>query len=366
MSPARIVLAALVLSLASACSASITPEGQAAITALPSSVVDPIANPSSPARAALGRALFWDPILSGDRDVACATCHHPAFDYADGRVTSLGAGGIGLGPAREAFTPEAVAVARNAPTILDTAFNGWTETSVAPEAAPMFWDARALSLEAQVLGPIESPAEMRGHTLEGETVLPEIVARLAANDEYRALFRAAFGDDMPSSDHIGMALATFERTLVSRDSSFDRFVAGDDTALDLSQRRGLVAFYDVGCQHCHAGPMFSDFELHHLGLDETSASGETTDAFRTPSLRHVSNTAPYMHDGSLATLEDVMAFYGRVDHRLDADLAPLQPLSSRQTADLVHFLEALSDGDFDRSVPERVPSGLAPGGSVED
>lgn len=354
---------ALVLALfVVACSPTLAPEGDDAIGALPATILDPASNPSSPARVALGRALFWDPILSGDRDVACATCHHPAFDYADGRATSLGAGGIGLGPAREPFVPEAADVTRNAPTIVDVAFNGWTRAPIAPELAPMFWDNRAQSLEAQVLGPLESPAEMRGHTLVGASVLPEITARLAANDTYRALFTDAFGDDAITADRIGMAIAAFERTLVSRDTSFDRFMAGDDGALDLSQRRGLVAFYDAGCQSCHAGPMFSDFALHHLGLHEASGN----DAIRTPSLRQVTHTAPYMHDGSLSTLEDVMAFYGRVDHGIDPDLAPLQPLSTRETTDLIHFLDALSDESIDRTIPTAVPSGLPPGGSVEE
>lgn len=340
----------VLLALLIGCSPTLAPTGDTAIEGLSAPVLAPANNPTTEARVTLGRMLFWDPLLSGDRDVACATCHHPAFDYADGRARSLGTGEH--------------EIARNAPTVLDTAFNGWTsmEVPVAPELAPMFWDRRESSLERQALGPLLSEGEMRGPHFSEAAILDEISARLTANAAYRALFLDAYGTSDVDADRITQAIAAFERTLVSRDTSFDRFMAGDDAALDLSQRRGLVAFYDAGCASCHAGPMFSDYQLHHLGVHEVDAAGASTDAFRTPSLRHVTRTAPYLHDGSIATLEEVIAFYRNVDRNLDPDLGPLQPVGARQTTDLIHFLEALSDGSFDRTIPERVPSGLPVGG----
>jgi len=333
--------------------------------AVPDAVPVPGDDSTTDARVALGRMLFWDPLLSGETDVACATCHHPAFDYADGRPRSLGTGATGLGPGR---TPDAADVAeglRNAPTVLDTAFNGWTDPGapVDAENAPMFWDSRERSLERQALGPLTSAIEMRGPHLSAEDVLSEIPGRIAGIEAYRSMFAAAFGDEEIAIEQITSAIATFERTLVIRDTSYDRFMAGDGGALDASQQRGLAVFRGAGCTACHGGPMFSDYALHRLGLIETDpTTGAGRDSFRTPSLRHVARTGPYMHDGSLPSLEAVVAFYRNVDRRLDPGLRGLRPIDPAQATDLVHFLESLSDGAFDRSVPESVPSGLPPGG----
>ena len=352
-----VVLLTLVLT---ACSATLSPDDEQTLEALPELTPVPADAPLDEARVQLGRSLFWDPILSGDRDVACASCHHPDFGYADGRAVSLGTGAVGLGPDRRAAAPHAAPVTRNAPTVLDVAFNGWTrgDQPIAPELAPMFWDARVTSLETQVLGPLRSEAEMRGPHLAEDRVLPELVARLETIPTYRVMFTEAFGDDAIDAGRIASAIATYERTLVARDSSFDRFMNGDDRALDLSQRRGLIAFFDAGCAACHAGPMLSDYELHDLGVGDA-------DQIRTPSLRNVTRTAPYMHDGSRATLEDVIALYRDVDRGRDPALATLQPVSGRQADDLLRFLDALSDGTIVDEVPASVPSGLAVGGALE-
>ncbi|MFO0607042.1 MAG: cytochrome c peroxidase [Polyangiales bacterium] len=351
-----------------ACAGPLTPTGDEAIGALPARVVAPAESPATPERVALGRLLFWDPILSGDRDVACATCHHPDFDYADGRARSLGAGGRGLGPRRGSFTGFAREVPRNAPTVLDAAWNGLATVGATydPARAPMFWDNRARSLEAQAEGPLLAAAEMRGHAVAEGALFETLVARLDAIPEYRARFTAAFGSAGIDRRRITQAIASFERTLVMPDTSFDRFMAGDDGALDAAQKRGLIAFYDAGCAGCHAGPMFSDFKIHRLGVTERDpATGAARDGFRTPSLRHVTRTGPYMHDGSVATLPEVMAFYVGLDRTLDPALAGLQPVSGRQGEEIIRFLEALGDGTVDRAIPARVPSGLPVGGALE-
>lgn len=313
----------------------------------------------------LGRLLFWDPILSGERDVACASCHHPQHGYADGRARSLGTGARGLGPGRAGdVDPRAL---RNAPTVLDTAYNGLARQGqpLRPEDAPMMWDARVRSLEAQAEGPLLSALEMRGPHLAEHEVWPELVARLTAIEEYVEAFARAYGSAGIDRERILEAISAFERSLVSRDTSFDRFLAGDDTALDLAARRGLVTFFAAGCASCHSGPMFSDYALHDLGLAPVDPITGQRPRIRTPSLRNVARTAPYMHDGSVATLEGAVELYTGMDPTLDPDLADNAPLGPGSWADVARFLEALSDGSFDDRIPERVPSGLPVGGAIE-
>jgi cytochrome c peroxidase len=314
----------------------------------------PIDNPTTEASVALGRMLFWDPILSGDMNVACATCHDPEHAFADGRAQALGAEVAG----------QRVTLARNTPTVLDTAFNGLgrADALLSPETAPMFWDGRALSLEAQAEGPILASDEMRGTRISEDGIFPELVERLERLDGYRELFRAAYGSEDVDRTRITRALAAYERSLVTGASSFDRFLAGDDTALDLPARRGLVTFLSSGCVSCHRGPMFSDYELHDIGVGEIDPSTGRRPRIRTPSLRNVARTAPYMHDGSVATLAGSVDFYTGLDANLDPDLAMNAPLGGGSTADVVRFLESLSDGAFDQTRPAAVPSGLAVGG----
>jgi cytochrome c peroxidase len=360
---------------------------------------------SPDARAELGRLLFWDPILSGSKDTACATCHHPQFAYADGRDLSLGTGSAGLGPRRvDASNGRIPGVKRNAPTILNTAFNGADDRrsrpqfdgaamSVDPARAPMFWDRRTRGLEAQALEPIKALEELRGTAYSEDAAVGHVVTRLRNIPEYVELFRNAFGPGTSiDASQLGQAIAAFERTLVAMDSPFDRFRAGDANALTAQQRRGLRAFDDVGCDRCHDGPMLSDFDLHAEGVKEHPKlaqpdAGGGRFRFRTPSLRNVELTAPYMHNGTLATLQDVLRFYdngrsenpnvsndtarrGRRDDvdrrtpRLDRDFQRVDDMSEDEMKDIIAFLESLTDPAFDRTIPSRVPSGLTPGGRI--
>lgn len=325
---------------------------------LTTTVADPTPrpNPMQPATGTpnaatveLGRLLFFDPILSGDRDVACATCHHPSLAWADARALSVGTGGTGLGRAR---TAGGHVTTRNSMTVLNTALNGVTaqDTGPDPTNAPMFWDHRVRSLERQAAEPLLAADEMRGTRFSEATIFPELEARLRAIPEYVTRFSDAFGADGISRDTITRALAAFERTLLERDSTIDR------RALSAAQQRGQDAFGLHGCTACHNGPMLSDFRLHRLGV-----SGLTT-GVRAPSLRLVTKTAPYMHDGSLPTLDAVLQFYARVNRQLDPALARVRGFSPREAEDVIAFLEALSDGQFDTSVPPSVPSGLPVGG----
>jgi cytochrome c peroxidase len=298
-------------------------------------------NVSSSVKIELGRLLFWDPILSGDRDVACGTCHHPATGYADDHALSFGTGGR--------------TTARNAITVLDAAWNGWTVENPYPDAslAPMFWDNRAKSLENQALGPLTGQAEMRGDHFSEAAILPEIVQRLRAIPEYVTRFEGAFGRAIVQDDVV-RAIAAFERTLVTV-PSFERYLAGDTSAMNDAQKHGFDVFRRSGCSRCHNGPMLSDFALHKFSRDG--------DGFRTASLRNVLRTAPYMHDGRAANLEQVFEIYRNVDRRADDAFDDLRVPRDDDRSDVIQFLQAASDGVYDDRVPDAVPSGLRVGGS---
>jgi cytochrome c peroxidase len=363
----------------------------------------PIIPRTDPATRELGRLLFWDPILSGSKDTACATCHHPDFAYADGRDLSRGTGSVGLGPGRSDVSKGQIPVAkRNSPTILNVAFNGLDDNrrrrrgfegsldSVDQTRAPMFWDSRMRSLEAQALEPIKALEEMRGHAYPEAAAVDTVVARLRQVPEYVALFKDAFGADAAvDAPRLGAAIAAFERSLVAMNSPFDRFRAGDFDALTAQQRRGLETFEEVGCDRCHDGVMFSDFDHHAEGVRDHPLlaqpdAGAGRFRFRTPSLRNVALTAPYMHNGMLPTLRDVLRFYdnGRSENpnvsndrdrrrdddndnntaRVSGQFRRVDSMSDGEIEDIIAFLNALTDADFDRTVPARVPSGLPPGG----
>ncbi len=318
-------------------------------------VPQPTDNPSSEAKVQLGRLLFWDPILSGDRDVACATCHHPDFAYTDARVVSIGVGGTGLGPRRVASSTSPHRTTRNAMTVLNAAFNGADAST-----APMFWDNRTRALEGQARGPMHALDEMRGAAFTDEAIAAELVARVSAIDDYAQRFAATYG--VITETTIVQAIAAFERTLTSTDTSFDR------NALSAAAQRGLTTLRQHGCTGCHSGPMFSDFQLHQLGVPDGAGLphdvGDGQNRFRTGSWRNLARTAPYMHAGQFASLDQVFAFYARVDRRLDPRLANLRPLDAGERTDAVAFFSALSDGTFDVTVPASVPSGLPVGGSI--
>ena len=348
------------------------------ISALPTEVVHPDDNPYTQEKFDLGRTLFWDPILSGSKDVACASCHHPDFGYADGRKLSSGVNGTGIGPGRTNGT----LVKRNAPTILNTAFNGIdVNGNYNPTSAPMFWDNRSFGLEEQALMPILSKEEMRGDKITEDEILNVIVQRLDSLVAYRTLFENAFGDDIINADRIASALATFQRHIIANNSRFDEYVRGDLNALSEEEIEGMNTFLEVGCANCHNGPMFSDFELHSLSVPDhplVDDSGATDNFdFRTPSLRNLLFTAPYMHNGSFDSLEDVLEFYDEIsggngdsqnsnvaDNEIDRDARNLQ-LNDDEIDEIIAFLNTLNDNNFDKFIPISVPSELPVGGNID-
>ena len=350
---------------------------------LPEKVKHPSGNPPGEKKVALGKLLFFDPVLSGEKDVACATCHHPSTGYAENLEISIGVNGHGFGAKRTFKKPNTIPFTkRNSQTILNTAFNGIDHLGrYDPSAAPMFWDLRAKSLEDQALEPLKALEEMKGERITEERILPEILRRLKAIPEYRSLFAEAFGDEDPiTTQNLAKAIAAFERTLVTNNSRFDRYLRGDDSAISLSEKAGFEQFKRSGCGACHNGPMFSDFREHVLGvhhnkkLPDADKGIDSTYAFRTPSLRNLRFTAPYMHNGTLPNLLRVLEFYEDIaaGQRINPDLerAQLDPLVKEirlkvsEMRPIISFLNTLNDDDFDRTVPEAVPSGLPVGGEI--
>jgi cytochrome c peroxidase len=281
-------------------------------------------NPLTEAKVQLGRRLFFDPILSENGTVACASCHQPEHGFAFPARYAPGIGGK-LG-------------SRNVPTLLNRALG-----------SVFFWDGRVASLEEQALHPIASATEM-GSTVE------QALSRLRAHREYPRAFTAAFGEGV-TAENLARALASFERTLVVGESRVDHFRAGVINSLTAPEKHGLWLYESRGrCWRCHPGPTYSDETFHNTGvswgkppLDLGRYAQTKKDAdrgkFKTPTLRGLTRTAPYMHDGSLATLEEVVAFYnkgGQPNAALDPLIGPLG-LSAADERDLVAFLKALSD-----------------------
>ena len=348
------------------------------ISALPQEVAYPADNPYTLEKENLGRLLYWDPILSGTNDVACVSCHHPDLGYADGLDFSKGVGGTGLGPNRFG----GLQTRRNAPTVINTAFNGIdNEGMFSPESAPMFWDNRAKSLEGQALLPMLSKEEMRGEAITEHAIIDTIIQRLNAIPEYVALFEEAFGSSEISENNILAAIATFERGIVANNSPFDQYMRGDATAMTDFEIQGMNAFIQVGCADCHSGPMFSDYELHTIGVRDNitppDAGATNRFDFRTPTLRNLNLTSPYMHNGLYETLEQVMEFYEEVaegdddernvnvaENQLDEEMQDLD-LDDDQIDAIIAFMNALNDNSFDKAIPSRVPSGLPVGGNID-
>lgn len=358
------------------------------LEAMPEMAV-PESNPSDSARIELGRLLFFDPIQSAGRDVACGTCHLPRLAFTDGRDLPAGPSGTGFGPDRVLSDPHMVPESRNSMTVINAGFNRFLRQSTSEGF--MFWDGRRRGLENLVTLPQREFSEMRGDRYPPEAALDTVVRRLRGIEEYERRFGAAFpemgrrvasgaAESAIDSAGISMVLAQFIRSLKSTDSRYDRFVAGDPSALSPAQQRGLVLFHGKArCASCHSGPMFSDFGFHVVGAKQLGPGFQETphedfgrwnatrlDAdryrFRTPSLRNVAHTAPYMHSGGYATLREVVEFFDRGggDHphvpRERLETVPLG-LSSREVDDLVAFLEALTDLPAVQA-PDRVPSGL--------
>lgn len=301
---------------------------------LPQSVSAPKDNPTTAEKVVLGRQLFFDPRLSGDNRMNCATCHLPNKALGDGLALGKGHGGKTLN--------------RNTPSLLNVGFFEQFD-----------WDGRAKSLEEQALGPIQSPDEMNQD-------IAELVRELSAVPGYVEQFQKVFGTKV-NQEGIAKSLAAFQRTLVTKPSPFDRYLAGDKSALSAEAKQGLDLFEgDAGCVRCHQGPLLSDNKLYRLGvsfkdggLAALTGKKEDTGKFRTPSLRNIAQTGPYMHDGSKKTLYEVVEFYYRgvpttTSDGLPLDVAPLLGQSFSEIPALVAFLEALT-GEAPKVEPPELP-----------
>ena len=298
----------------------------------------PADNPPTAETVALGRKLYYDTTLSVDNTVSCASCHDPKFGFGDGKQFSDGVRGQ-KGD-------------RNSPTVFNTAYY-----------TTQFWDGRAGSLEQQAEGPVQNPVEM-GHTLKG------VEQKLMADPSYKVEFKKAFGADVITYEMVGKAIASFERTVVSGNSPFDRYMyGGEKKALSASATRGLEVFRNPkrgNCAVCHTieekYALFMDNKFHNLGAGvKLNINGETelTDlgrfkvtnvesekgAFKTPSLRNIALTAPYLHDGSRKNLKEVLDFYvggGNSNPHRDKEIRPLDFLTGQEQADLMEFMKSLT------------------------
>ncbi len=320
-------------------------------TPLPATAVFPAENPYSDAKRDLGEFLFWDPILSGRMNVACASCHHPDHGWADGREFSVGIDGIGLGPGRTGVQVTDF----HSPTVLNVAFTGIDATQPAPDfvAGGYFWDLRVQTLEEQAVEPIKNAVEMRSPDFLEDEIFPEIINRLSLIPEYEALFAAAFPEPDPiTEDNIARAIATYQRTLITQPTRFDAFLAGDDAALTNAEITGLNKFINGGCADCHSGPMLAD----NL-IDVDKPVQRNMPAVRTPTMRNVELTGPYFQDGSKGSLRSAIAHY---EDRDDLDVN----LEEDDFGDVERFLRTLTDPDFPRDIPASVPSNLPVGGDI--
>jgi len=288
----------------------------------PAAIPFPADNPFTEKKRALGEALFHDPRLSVDDSRSCASCHDRAKGFADGKAQGQGVPGRPL--------------KRHTPTLWNLA-----------TAGPVFWDGRARSLEEQVAGPIESPDEMA-------QPMSSAVERLSNDPAMRRAFADAFPQS-PKVDAVNLAkaIATYERTLVSPPTRFDRWLAGEDDALSEREAAGFRLFAGkAGCAKCHNGYAFTDHAFHDIGLpDDDRGRGAVLrlpaadHGFKTPGLREIGRSAPYMHDGSLKTLDDVIRHYqsGVVERpTLSKDLPHPLVLSDAERADLIAFLQTLT------------------------
>lgn len=281
----------------------------------------PANNPYTPEKAALGKALYFEPRLSGAENMTCASCHNPSFGWESPNQTSIGAQNTRL--------------ARQAPTILNIA---WVH--------PFFWDGRADSAEAQAKGPIEAPVEMN-------LPLPVAVQRLSAIPDYKRWFERVFPGRGVTPDTIAEAIATYERTVVASYAPFDAWVDGDEKAISERAKRGFVLFNGKGrCAECHTGWNFTDNKFHDIGTTMTDIgrgkyepnNPKAQYAFKTPTLRDTAQRGPYMHAGQHVSLEQVMAHYvsGGIDRPSRSPLMGSVKLGSEEVADVIEFLKSLT------------------------
>ncbi len=283
------------------------------------------------ARVELGRKLFFDPILSRDQSISCASCHQPQFAFADNRAVSLGVEGAkGI---------------RNTPTVMNS--SGRTS---------LFWDGRAETLEDQAVFPIENPVEMA-------LPIAQALERLNADPEYRQQFQVAYSGPATARS-LGRALAAFQKTLDTVDTPYDRYVHGEDSSMSESARRGRLLFIGKGkCAECHSGEDFTSDRFRNIGLfdgerltdrgrGEFTGNPQDNGQFKVPSLRNVAVTAPYMHNGMFTTLREVIDYYDDPDKIVpgargrDATMSGPLGLSEVEKADIEAFLRALTDDQF--------------------
>ncbi|MCH2201080.1 MAG: c-type cytochrome [Fuerstiella sp.] len=294
-------------------------------------------------RANLGKFLYFDKRLSSDGTVSCSTCHSVKHGFTDGAAVSTGINGQKGG--------------RSAPTVINRGYS-----------TAQFWDGRAPSPEAQAIGPIANPIEMTNEK-DPHRAHETCVERLKNVPEYKSRFASAYGVDDFTIEHVGKAIATFERTVVSGNSPFDRYKSGVKDAMTESAVRGSNIFFNkTACDSCHLGFNFTDgsYENIGIGMDKPSPDlgrymvtkrEEDKGSFKTPTLREIEHTAPYMHDGRYKTLEEVIEHYdkgGIPNPNLDRRLKPLN-LSKQEKADLVEFLKALSGEGWQIDPPTKFP-----------
>lgn len=314
----------------------------------------------SPQQIDLGRYLFFDPMLSADNTLSCASCHHPDLGFADGRPRSRGIGGV--------------EVRRAAPSLWNVAFLG-----------SFFWDGRANSLEEQMLGPLYDTAEMGSDPAA-------LLEELRTSDEYVRLFREAFPGDrgLPTLDRLYASITAFQTTLISLNSRYDRYAHGFHDALSDNEKAGMNVFrsFVARCAECHTPPLFTNQQIAVIGVPDpdevpfdAGAQNVTGNpglrgGFKVPSLRNVERTPPYMHSGAFAELRDAAEFYtlGRGHALPDEERERMtvhwhiwEPgLSDEELDRLVDFLKTLTDESFKPEIPDTVPSGLAPIGTLPE
>jgi len=337
------LLAAFLLAAAAGLTAAHAGGGSLSNGPLPPVPVPPD-NPQTDAKVRLGAQLYFDTRLSADNTISCATCHKPDAAWANHDPTDTGIKGQVGG--------------RNSGTILDSAYMRF-----------QFWDGRAGSLEEQALGPIHNPIEM-GETLEN------VVKKLNAIPGYRAQFKEVFGTDADTGG-IAKAIAAFERTVVSGASPYDRYLLGEKGAMSAAAIRGMKLFNGKAhCTPCHSGPAFSDQSFHNLGVgmgkpnpdlgrEAHTKNPADRGKFKTPGLRNVALTGPYLHDGSAKTLMDVVGVYdrgGEANPDLDPLVFPLR-LTASEKAELVAFMEALT-GTLPAIKKPALPEDSAPQGGA--
>jgi len=334
--PPRLAFLTPLVVLAATIASAEKPKVDDRLASLPAAAPAPADNPTTAAKVALGKQLFFDPRLSGGNTLSCSSCHQPHKAFGDSIDWNKGETGITM--------------VRNTQSCLNVGFY-----------TTFFWDGRAASLEEQATGPITSPVEMNQN-------LDELERELNAVPGYVSQFQAVFGAK-PDRKNIAQALAAYQRTLITGPSAFDRYLAGDKHALSDDAKRGLALFTgEARCIECHSGPNLSNGKYYRMGISEedlgrASFTGKKDDRykFRTPSLRNVADTAPYMHHGLMHSLEQVVTHYYRGTSRTSTDgLTNEAPNLEERNLDevpyLIAFLESLS-GTMPDFTPPELPLG---------